>query len=256
MRTVAYIRISTGGQGLESQRLAILDYAHRHGLTVQTFVEAQASSRHAGARRSVDMLLEQVHAGDLILVSELSRLGRSVGQIIQLVDRLLKQQVQLVAIKEHLWLNGAQDLQTKVMMHTVRAFRGDRTRSDCRAHQRGLGRGPRPGPAAGAAERGPRDVQAHGLGSGDSTSPGQNGLESVDRENSGGLPLDPAPFYPVQRLGLRAPQRAAVPSCVQRVHVGQVAPDMGSGKRPGHSVPSTIKWVEGTHSDAVSGMGA
>jgi DNA invertase Pin-like site-specific DNA recombinase len=116
MRTVAYIRISTGGQGLESQRLAILDYAHRHGLTVQTFVEAQASSRHARAQRGVDTLLEQVHAGDLILVSELSRLGRSVGQIIQLVDRLLKQQVQLVAIKEHIRLNGTQDLQTKVMI--------------------------------------------------------------------------------------------------------------------------------------------
>jgi DNA invertase Pin-like site-specific DNA recombinase len=41
MRTVAYIRISTGGQGLESQRLAILDYAHRQGLTVHTFVEAR-----------------------------------------------------------------------------------------------------------------------------------------------------------------------------------------------------------------------
>ncbi len=116
MRTVAYIRISTGGQGLESQRLAILDYAHRHGLTVQTFVEAQGSSRHAGARRGVDTLLEQVQGGDLILVSELSRLGRSVGQIIQLVDRLLKQQVQLVAIKEHIRLNGTQDLQTKVMI--------------------------------------------------------------------------------------------------------------------------------------------
>ena len=116
MRTVAYIRISTGGQGLASQRLAILDYAHRHGLTVQTCVEAQASSRHARARRGVDTLLEQVQAGDLILVSELSRLGRSVGQIIQLVDRLLKQQVQLVAIKEHIRLNGTQDLQTKVMI--------------------------------------------------------------------------------------------------------------------------------------------
>jgi hypothetical protein len=41
MRTVAYIRISTGSQGLDSQRLAILDYAHQYGLTVQTFVEAQ-----------------------------------------------------------------------------------------------------------------------------------------------------------------------------------------------------------------------
>src|SRR6266852_131156 len=116
MRTVAYIRISTGGQGLDSQRLAILDYAHRQGLTVHTFVEAQVSSRHAGARRGLDAVLEQVQSGDLLLVSELSRLGRSVGQIIQLVDRLLKQRVQLVAIKEHIRLNGTQDLQTKVMI--------------------------------------------------------------------------------------------------------------------------------------------
>jgi DNA invertase Pin-like site-specific DNA recombinase len=116
MRTVAYIRISTGGQSLESQRLAILDYAHRHGLMVQTFIEAQGSSRHMAAKGSLDMLLEQVQAGDLLLVSELPRLGRSVGQIIQLVDRLLKQRVQLVAIKEHIRLNGTQDIQTKMII--------------------------------------------------------------------------------------------------------------------------------------------
>jgi hypothetical protein len=40
MPTVASLRVSTGGQTVESQRLAILDYAHHHGLTVQTFVEA------------------------------------------------------------------------------------------------------------------------------------------------------------------------------------------------------------------------
>jgi DNA invertase Pin-like site-specific DNA recombinase len=62
------------------------------------------------------IVLDQVHAGDLILVSELSRLGRSVGQIIQLVDRLLKQQVRLVAIKENIELNSAQDIRTKVMI--------------------------------------------------------------------------------------------------------------------------------------------
>jgi DNA invertase Pin-like site-specific DNA recombinase len=64
----------------------------------------------------LDTLLAQVHPGDLILVRELSRLGRSVGQIIQLVDRLLKHQVRLVALKEHRQLNGTQDLQTKVML--------------------------------------------------------------------------------------------------------------------------------------------
>jgi DNA invertase Pin-like site-specific DNA recombinase len=116
MPTVAYLRISTGGQSLDSQRLAILDYAHRHGLLGQTFVEAHASARHPGARHGVATLLEQLHPGDLLLVSELSRLGRSVGQIIQMVDRLLTQQVRLVAIKEHIHLNGAQDLQTKVMI--------------------------------------------------------------------------------------------------------------------------------------------
>src|SRR2546425_10551324 len=116
MRTVAYIRISTGGQGLDSQRLAILDYAQRHGLTVQTFVEAQGSSRHVGAKRGLDTVLEQAQPGDLLLVSELSRLGRSVGQIIQLAGRLLKQQVQLVGIKENIRLHGTHDLQTKVMI--------------------------------------------------------------------------------------------------------------------------------------------
>ncbi len=68
------------------------------------------------------------------------------------------------------------------------------------------------GGPTGAAERGPRDVQAHGPGSRDSKPPGQNGLESVDRENSGDLSLDPAPFYPVQTLGLSAQHRAAVTS--------------------------------------------
>ncbi len=116
MRTVAYIRISTGSQDLASQRLAILDYAHRQGLTVDTFVETQVSSRRAAVRRGLDTVLEQVQPGDLILVSELSRLGRSVGQIIQLVDRLIKQRVRLVTIKEHIQLNGAQDIQTKVMI--------------------------------------------------------------------------------------------------------------------------------------------
>jgi DNA invertase Pin-like site-specific DNA recombinase len=48
------------------------------------------------------------------VVSELSRLGRSLGQIIQVVDQLLKKGVSLIAIKESIRLEGKQDLQTKV----------------------------------------------------------------------------------------------------------------------------------------------
>ena len=122
MRTVAYVRIATEGQDLDSQRLAILDYAHRQGLTVDTCVEAHTSSRRPPGARGLDTLLEQLHPGTVLLVRELSRLGRSVGQIIQLVDRLIQQQVRLIAIKENIHLNGPQDMQTKVMVTLLSLF--------------------------------------------------------------------------------------------------------------------------------------
>jgi len=52
----------------------------------------------------------------MTLVSELSRLGRSLGQIIHIVDHLIKKSIRLVAIKENILINGQQDLQTKVMI--------------------------------------------------------------------------------------------------------------------------------------------
>ena len=116
MKTIAYLRVSTGGQDLDSQRLAILDYAHRHRLHVDDFVEVTVSSRKTLKARGLDGLCAGMQAGDLLLVSELSRLGRSVGQIIQIVDDLVKNQIRLVAIKEDIRLDGRQDIQSKVMV--------------------------------------------------------------------------------------------------------------------------------------------
>lgn len=116
MRTVAYLRISTGGQELDNQRLAILDYAHRHHLQIDEFLEIQASSRRSLKERGLEGLFAGMHGGDLMLVSELSRLGRSVGQIIQIVDDLVKHQIRFIAIKENIQLDGQQDMQSKVMV--------------------------------------------------------------------------------------------------------------------------------------------
>ena len=115
-KSVAYLRISTSGQALANQRLAILDYAHRHRLQIDEFLEIQASSRRSLKERSLDGLFAGMQAGDLMLVSELSRLGRSVGQIIQIVDDLLKHRIRFVAIKENIQLDGRQDMQSKVMV--------------------------------------------------------------------------------------------------------------------------------------------
>jgi DNA invertase Pin-like site-specific DNA recombinase len=90
------------------------DYARCHRFTVARFVEARLSSRRARQREQILQTIEALPAGDRLVVSELSRLGRSLGQIIQVVDQLLKKRVSLIAIKESIRLEGKQDLQTKV----------------------------------------------------------------------------------------------------------------------------------------------
>jgi DNA invertase Pin-like site-specific DNA recombinase len=61
-------------------------------------------------------LLGVLKEGDTIIVPELSRIGRSVGQVINIVDQLIRMKVSLICIKENIKLNGKQDLQSKVMI--------------------------------------------------------------------------------------------------------------------------------------------
>ena len=58
----------------------------------------------------------------MLLVNELSRLGRSVGQIIQIVDALIKKNIRFIAVKESIRLNGKQDIQTKSMITMFALF--------------------------------------------------------------------------------------------------------------------------------------
>ena len=94
----------------------MLDYARQQRFTVDRFVEAQVSSRKTPAQRGIEDLLGTLAAGDRLVVSELSRLGRSLGQVIRIVDELVKQKVCFVAIKEAIRFEGKQDMQTKVMI--------------------------------------------------------------------------------------------------------------------------------------------
>lgn len=116
MRTIAYLRVSTSTQDIDAQRLAVWDYAHNHQLTIDEFVTISVSSGKNLTRRRIEQLMNQLQSGDTLLVSELSRLGRSLSQIIFIVDQLIKKQVRFVAIKEGISLFGKTDLKTKVMI--------------------------------------------------------------------------------------------------------------------------------------------
>ena len=99
MKTFAYLRVSTATQDLSQQRLAILEYAHSQEIRIDEFVSVSVSSQKGVKHRGIYQLLERLEPEDALLVSELSRLGRSVGQIIFLVDRMLKKQIKFVAIE-------------------------------------------------------------------------------------------------------------------------------------------------------------
>ncbi len=83
---LAYLRTSTDKQDLNGQRLQILDYARTHQLEITDFIAINMSSQRSQRDRRLDELLERLNAGDTLLVTELSRLGRSTGQVISLID--------------------------------------------------------------------------------------------------------------------------------------------------------------------------
>jgi len=95
-------------------KLAILEYARRKKFPINEFVEVQISSRKKPHQRGIDGRLERLAPGDRLIVSELSRLGRSLGQVIHIVDELVKRKIRFTAIKESIHFEGKQDLQTKV----------------------------------------------------------------------------------------------------------------------------------------------
>ena len=116
MKTVAYLRVSTRSQDLANQKLAILDYAQQQQFAVDRFIELQSSSLKGRHKQRVGELLDSLKPGDRLIVSELSRLGRSLGQVIQIVDTLVHLKVRFTAVKEGITFEGKQDLQTKVMI--------------------------------------------------------------------------------------------------------------------------------------------
>jgi DNA invertase Pin-like site-specific DNA recombinase len=80
------------------------------------------SSRKDTRQRRIDELMDVLGPGDTLVVSELSRLARSVGQIAVMVNTLLQNKVRLIAIKEKIDLNGKQDMQSKVMITMFSLF--------------------------------------------------------------------------------------------------------------------------------------
>lgn len=95
-----YIRISSDKQNTENQRFEILKYADTRKFKVNIWLEEIISSTKKLEQRKLGQLLKDLKKNDVLIVSELSRLGRSLMEIMTILNSLMEKNVKVFAIKE------------------------------------------------------------------------------------------------------------------------------------------------------------
>lgn len=122
-KVLAYLRTSTDKQDLNHQKFEILEYAQKNGLQVDDFLSISISSRKSRRERRIDELLEKLEGADTLIVTELSRLGRSTGEVINLIDELVNNNICVIVIKQNLSLDKNQDdIQSLTMVTLLSLF--------------------------------------------------------------------------------------------------------------------------------------
>jgi DNA invertase Pin-like site-specific DNA recombinase len=111
--TYGYIRVSTEEQTFDNQKIAI-EAAYK----IDKWVEEKRSGTLDYKKRSLGELIARLQAGDVLVITELSRLGRSLSMIFKIVNELKEKKIRLIAIKNSFDMKaGAQnDIVTDVLL--------------------------------------------------------------------------------------------------------------------------------------------
>lgn len=108
-----YIRVSTDKQTVKNQRFEILQFCQHEGIKIDGWIEETVSGGKAPDKRKLGLLLKEVKEGDWIICSELSRLGRSLFMIMNILSLCMEKGVIVRSIKDNFTLGD--DLQSKVL---------------------------------------------------------------------------------------------------------------------------------------------
>ena len=111
--TYGYIRVSTDNQTVENQRFEIKNFCKRNNLKVDGWIEETISGTKNYSKRRLGALLKKVTKGDMIICSELSRLGRSLFMIMDILNICMTKECQVLTIKDNYRLGD--DISSKVL---------------------------------------------------------------------------------------------------------------------------------------------
>ncbi|MBX9837153.1 MAG: recombinase family protein [Silvanigrellaceae bacterium] len=112
-RTVAYLRVSTTDQDVEKNKSAILTLANDKSFGRIEFIEEYRSGKVTWNKRAIAKILDDLKSGDRIFVCELSRLGRSMLECMEILSIANQKGIYIYAVKGNWHLDDT--LQSKVM---------------------------------------------------------------------------------------------------------------------------------------------
>ena len=108
-----YIRVSSDKQTTENQHFEIVNYAKAKNLPIDEWIEETISATKKLSDRKFGGLLEKMQKGDILIVTELSRLGRNLMQIMSILHTCMEKDIMVFTIKEHYELGN--NINSKVL---------------------------------------------------------------------------------------------------------------------------------------------
>ena len=108
-----YIRVSTDKQTVENQRFEINTFCQKQNLQIDGWIEETISGTKNFDKRKLGELLKIVQKGDLIICAELSRLGRNLFMIMEILHICMNKECKVWTIKDNYRLGD--DIQSKVL---------------------------------------------------------------------------------------------------------------------------------------------
>ena len=117
----SYIRVSSDTQTIKHQQDEIKRYCSLNNFTIDETIEIEISSRKDMRARKIDYLLNKLNKNDIVIVTELSRLGRNTGEVINLIDLIVSNGVELRILKQNLIIKESDPMQ-KMMVTILSMF--------------------------------------------------------------------------------------------------------------------------------------
>jgi len=108
-----YIRVSSDKQTVENQRFEISNFCEKNSLTIDVWVEETISGMTRVENRKLGKLLKKMKKGDVLICSELSRLGRNLLMIMGVLNECMNRDIQVWTLKDNYRLGS--DINSKVL---------------------------------------------------------------------------------------------------------------------------------------------